>query len=154
MRLTSGALALTLLFVPGLAGRVADACGCDPAPMWARPSLADEAFSGRLVAVREFGNSWLADVRIERSWKGALGPNRVVSVRVDDSRRKMGRAAVGQRWMLFARREGKALVTSDCSGSWRVTTKAPLVDEFPPRPIGPVPSLFAPSLPVPSPPTP
>ncbi len=154
MRLASGALALAILLVPGFDVSPVEACACDPPLLWTRPLLADEVFSGRLVGVREQGNSWMADVRIERSWKGALGPNRVVSVRVDDSRRKMGRAAVGQRWMFFATRQGKALVTSDCSGSWRVTTKAPLLDEFPPRPSGPVPSLPGPSLPVPSPPTP
>lgn len=73
-------------------------------------------------------------MRIERSWKGNLGPSRVVSVRVDDSHRRMGRAAVGQRWMLFVTKFPKALVTSDCSGSWRVTAKTPLVDAFTPRP--------------------
>jgi hypothetical protein len=96
----------------------------------------------------------MADVRIERSWKGSLGPSRVVSVRVDDSRRRMGRAAVGQRWMLFVTRYPKALVTSDCSGSWRVTARTPLVDDFPARPSGPIPTLAIPALPVPSLPTP
>jgi hypothetical protein len=154
MQLRSLALTFTLLLVLGLDGRPAEACSCDPLPLWARPGSAHEVFSGRLVAVRELGNSWTADVRIERSWKGSLGPSRVVSVRVDDSRRKMGRAAVGQRWMLFVTRYPKALVTSDCSGSWRVTTRAPLVNDFPPRPSGPIPTPTVASLPVPSLPTP
>jgi hypothetical protein len=151
MRLRSVVVTFTLLLVLGLNMRPAEACGCDPLPLWARPGSAHEVFSGRLVAVRELGNSWMADVRIERSWKGSLGPSRVVSVRVDDSRRRMGRAAVGQRWMLFVTRYPKTLVTSDCSGSWRVTARTPLVDDFPPRPI---PTLPGASLPVPSLPTP
>jgi hypothetical protein len=156
MQLRSVVVTFTLLLVLGLEGRPAEACSCDPLPLWARPGSAHEVFSGRLVAVRELGNSWMADVRIERSWKGSLGPSRVVSVRVDDSHRKMGRAAVGQRWMLFVTRSQNptSLVTSDCSGSWRVTARTPLVDDFPPRPSGPIPTLPVPTLPVPSLPVP
>jgi hypothetical protein len=79
-------------------------------------------FAGTITSVRRTAYSWHVRVRVERSWKGGQAPGTVVSVRVDDSRRTLGRFAVGQRWMLFASKPAapgspRELLTSDCEGN-------------------------------------
>lgn len=138
---------LALLFVTAVGVRPGDACICDPPPYWTRAVTAPEVFAGTITSVRETTYSWQVRVRIERSWKGSLRPGTIVSLRVDDSRRKLGRFAVGQRWMLFAgwipkRGAAPILVSSDCYGNWRVTKRAPL-PFLPPPPSLPDPAIPA-----------
>ena len=157
-------LALALLtgaIVAGPAARAADACACGPLPMPERLTTAAEAFTGRIVSLQTTGGIDVLRVRVDRVLKGTVQPTDVVSVAVTRSINHPVPRAVGQRWMLFAFRDtsGAArrsprgrLMTSDCAGNWRITSRHPAPDPATlnglPRPAATV--WTGPSLPDPS----
>ena len=116
--------------------READACTCAVSSFCRVYAASDAVFSGTVLDVREPERGpKVARLRVARAYKGVPRARAIVSVTLPGGSSESCSLDIekGQRWVIYAGREGDAYASSACSGSYLVEASARSPD-LPPVP--------------------